>query len=1099
MSLKVKTLLMIQNDNTIYRLLLIGLFIASPSLHYLCYYNTYDPVWLRVINSLLCLISLALSFHSNKTIYTISTYITILAFMLINNCILLSINGFEHAYLFSSITVFIALTFFCNKAWEFITISVLNLFAIITAYILAPHLNISLAILVGISIIFTLIACVSFLVVKSYHYQLKNAVKKVMDLNASLVTNDGMLRESREHLTSLINSINDIIFEFNEDKVCLNVWFNDLSKKTIDPLLLVGKKIEEVLGDEKAKKYNVALDYVISNRLSTHFEYMSDYDAERWFIARVTPLFDRNNAYMKRISIAITDISGQKKYADALKANEALLLEAQAISKTGNWWYEPGTNETYWSDNLYTLLEIDSIPANSSRFHYYISLIHPDDRGTVEAYLSSVHTITKPKLEHKFITPKGNLKYIKITRGGLLRDDEGNQKRIFGVLQDVTETKLAEKAVKISQVELMEAQTIAKIGNWKWNLTNNKLTWSDELNIIYEIEADTNHEQNLVKQVLKHVHPNDRHILKRLLKDPENLINISREYRIITPNGNIKYLSIIIGKQMRRDDGSIRKFIGTLQDITERKQAELDYRQSESKYKLVLEAINLAALTLDKNANVIFCNKYLANLLGYAQNEIIGLNWMKNFVTDDLQDFLMGWLENDTVGAHFVNPIICRNGDQRIISWQNTVSYDENGNLKETTSIGEDITDQQKARQELIWAKELAEKSSKFKSEFLSIMSHEIRTPMNAVIGTTNLLLTEDPRPEQLEYLNTLKFSGENLLAIINDILDYNKIEAGKLELNNSRFNLHQLIQKIKQSFHSKVAEKQLTLDVIIDETIPEMVTGDAMRLSQVMNNLLSNAVKFTHTGGVSIKLEKELINNANVTVKFTVTDTGIGISADSFNIVFDPFMQDKQVINNDYGGTGLGLAITKRLVELHNSTISVESELSKGTSFAFSITFNIASNHTASKAIGYQPVTPSVAGHVLDLTGMKILVVDDNKMNLMIATRFLKKWNAEVDEALNGEIAVNMVNNNSYNLIIMDLQMPVMDGFEATAIIKKSHPDIPIIALTADAMPETHNKAFEAGMSDYLTKPFVPETLFEKAAKYCKTTIVNSQRGKSN
>ncbi|WP_439698415.1 PAS domain S-box protein [Mucilaginibacter sp. AW1-7] len=1089
MSLKVKTLLIIQNDDTVYRLLLIGLFIASPSLHYLCYYNSYDPIWLRLINSFFCVVSLGLSFGNNKAIYTASTYITILAFLIINNYILLTINGFGHAYLFSSITIFIALTLFCNKAWEFVTICGLNLLAIIAAYINGPRLNISLPVLAVLIVVFSIIAYVSFLVVKSYQYKLKNAVDNVMQLNSNLIANDGMLRQSREDLSSLINSLNDIIYEFNEDKVCQNAWFSDLTKITVNPRAFIGKKIEDVLGTDKAKKYNEALDYVIQTRLSTSFDFMSDFDPDLWFIAKVVPIFDRNGAYMQRISLVFVDISEQKRYANALKANEALLLEAQAISKTGNWWYDSITSEAYWSDNLFSLLEIESIPPNISKFHYYISLIHQDDRKNAEAYLSSVHQITQPQFEHKFITPKGNLKYIKIIRGDLLQADDGSGKKIFGVLQDITEAKLSEKAIKVSQVELVEAQTIAKIGNWKWNLTTNLLAWSDELNIIYEVSAVDLRELNQIRLLLKYVHPNDRHILKQLLRKPQNLKDISQEYRIITPNGNVKYLSVIIGKLMRRDDGTIRKIIGTLQDITERKQAELDYRQSESKYKLVLETINLAAVTLDKNGNVIFCNKYLAKLLGYSQTEIAGMNWMEHFIPHDLKDFMTNWFKNNAVEAHFINPIICRNGEERIISWQNTIIFDENGDLRETSSIGEDITDQQKARQELIWAKEVAEKASKFKSEFLSIMSHEIRTPMNAVIGTTNLLLSENPRPEQLEYLNTLKFSGENLLAIINDILDYNKIEAGKLELNNSPFNLHQLIHKIKQSFHARVTEKQLYLDVVIDDGIPEMVTGDNMRLSQVMNNLVSNAVKFTHTGGVTIKLEKELINSTTVTVKFTVTDTGIGISADSFGIVFDPFMQDKHVINNDYGGTGLGLAITKRLVELHNSTISVISELRKGTSFAFSIAFNIAS-----KTTGHQPVTPSVAGFTLNLAGMNILVVDDNKMNLMIATRFLKKWNASTDEALNGEIAVNMVNNNSYNLIIMDLQMPVMDGFEASAIIKKSHPDIPIIALTADAMPETYNKALEAGMSDYLTKPFVPETLFEKAAKYYNPAVSVNQ-----
>jgi two-component system sensor histidine kinase/response regulator len=421
----------------------------------------------------------------------------------------------------------------------------------------------------------------------------------------------------------------------------------------------------------------------------------------------------------------------------------------------------------------------------------------------------------------------------------------------------------------------------------------------------------------------------------------------------------------------------------------------------------------------------------------------------------------------------------------RTISWQNTVSYGENGEIKETTSIGEDITVQQKVRQELISAKEQAERSSHFKSEFLSIMSHEIRTPMNAVIGTTNLLLEEDPKPEQLEYLNTLKFSGENLLSIINDILDYNKIEAGKLQLNHAPFNIHLLAQNIRQSFYAKALEKELDINLVISPDIPELLIGDQLRLGQIMINLVNNAVKFTHNGQVTIGLEKAGLTDTAVTIKFTIADTGIGIAAENLAVIFDPFIQEPHSISHNYGGTGLGLAITKRLIELYESSIQVISDLGKGTRFTFSIRFDTAGQALTPIAENKEAVTLPP-----NLYGMDILVVDDNKMNLLIASKFLKKWQANVDEAVNGQIAVDMVNVKAYDMIIMDLQMPVMDGFEATAIIKRAHPHIPIIAFTADAMPETHTQAFAAGMCDYLTKPFVPETLFEKVSKYQKNTL---------
>jgi two-component system sensor histidine kinase/response regulator len=1082
MSFRSKLLLLLQNDNTVYQLLLVGLLIASPSLHYLCFSNSFDPLWLRMLNSAICLVALCLSFSPGKFYVTASQYLTIITFLAVNNCILLSKNGFSHVYLFSSITIFIALTLFCKQRWEFITIALLNHAVIIVAYITAINPQISIGVLLVLQLTFTLIAYVSFLVVTAYKLRFNKAVNHVIILNKSLSDNDDKLRDKRKKLNALINSLNDIIFEFDENKICINTWFRKIEGRAVDPRIFMGKKLSDVLGPEKAEKFDVALDFVIKNRQSTTLEFSSDFGTGRSFLARVSPVYDRNGRYTHRISGSVTDISEQKKYADASKENEELLLEAQAIAQTGNWWYDHCTKETYWSKSIYTLLEIDNIPENISKYEYYISLIHPDDRERAWKYFSSLKETGENQFEYKLITPKGNLKYFRGLKGKLVTGEDGKPKRSFGVLQDITASKLAEKKIKSSQFELMEAQAIAKIGNWKWDVMINKLAWSEEINNIFEIDPETAAEGNFIKMLTKYAHPNDRHILKQHLKDLSKITNTSYEYRIVTPNGNIKYLSIIVGKLIRREDGVLRKVIGTLQDVTDRKLAELEYQRTENKHTLVLETIKLPAITVDKNGCVIFCNKFAADLLGYERREILGLNWIEKFVPEMLRTNSAELFDNDSFKPQNVNSVICRSGEERVISWQNTISYDENGNIKEVTGIGEDITERQKETQELISAKEQAEKASRFKSEFLSIMSHEIRTPMNAVIGTTNLLLGEDPKPDQLEYLNTLKFSGENLLAIINDILDYNKIEAGKLELNKIPFNIYQLTQKIKKSFYSKACEKDLDVELIIDKKIPSMLVGDQVRLGQVLNNLVSNAIKFTHFGKVTIRLDKQKLDHSRVTIKFTVTDTGIGIAAENLDIIFDPFEQETQTNDTNYGGTGLGLAITKRLVELHKSTISVASEPGKGTEFSFAIAFAVASQEEKNDAHSTPPVAEN---STTDLQGMRILVVDDNKMNLLIASKFLKKWQAEPDEAISGGAAVEMMTKFNYDLIIMDLQMPGMDGFETTRIIKRSNPQIPIIALTADAMPETFSKAFAAGMCDYLTKPFVPQVLFEKVAKY--------------
>lgn len=1091
MSFKNRALLLIENDITIYRLILLGLFIASPSLHYLCYNNSYDPIWLRGLNCAFCLLALGISYGKNPGLLKSMVYVTICSYLFINNFVLLGINGFEHIYVFSAITIFIALTLFCKQRIEFVVICTLNIIAVVAAYYTAPKVAISVGVLIALLGVFTLIAYVSFLVMLAYNLQFKKAVNNIIQLNESLVTHAEKLRHSQQQLHALISSVNDTIFEFDENGICINVWFGAQTPQYLKPGQFLNKTFIEALGEDRAKPFLHVYEHVLQNRTSTSIEFASVFGEPSWFVAKASPVVDISGKYTKRISISVTDISEQKKRADALIENKNLLMQAQDIAKTGNWWYDSDAKAHFWSESLFKILEVDELPAGLSRFEYYMALIHPDDREVATNYFNNINAIAENSLVHKFITPRGNLKYLRVLRGEISQNKDGSLKRIVGIIQDITESKLAEKAVKVSQAELLEAQTIAKIGNWKWDSTQNMLTWSDEINSIYEIAlTSAQSTSHFGKLLMQHIHPDDRYILHHLFKNGDSN-GSSYEYRIITPKGNIKHISVITGKLMYREDGSVRKVIGTLQDITQRKQAEIDYRRTENKYRLVLETIKLAAVSLSADGKVIFCNKYLATLLGYSQMEILGMDWMANFVPDEHRTILTDWFKSNQIRAHYINPVICRHGELRTISWQNTVSYDENGNIKETTSIGEDITVQQKVRQELISAKEQAERSSHFKSEFLSIMSHEIRTPMNAVIGTTNLLLEENPKPEQLEYLNTLKFSSENLLAIINDILDYNKIEAGKLQLSSVPFNIHQLAQNIRQSFHSKAMEKNLDIELITDDGIPDFLMGDQTRLSQILINLVSNAVKFTHAGKVSILLQKQQISNQDVVIKFTVSDTGIGIAAENVAIVFDPFIQGPQTITHSYGGTGLGLAITKRLIELHESSIQVFSDLGKGTRFTFSIRFKVttpvAEHINSDKNILLPP----------DFNGLNILVVDDSRMNLMIASKFLKKWKANVAEALNGQIAVDMVAANNYDMIIMDLQMPVMDGFEATSLIKQTHPDLPIIAFTADAMPETQGKAFEAGMCDYLTKPFVPDTLFEKISKHRKAVISDCELSK--
>jgi two-component system sensor histidine kinase/response regulator len=889
-----------------------------------------------------------------------------------------------------------------------------------------------------------------------------------------------MLSESTSEINAILNSLSDIIFEYDENKVCINLWYNKDQQLIIDLEMFRGKTVTEAMGPENAKIVNEALDFVAANGQPTTIEFQSFFGSGKWFQSHVSPVFDEKGNFTGRTTSLVTDITEKKKQTIALKEKQQMLVEAQKVARLGNWMYDLQSKQTTWSDNLYNLLGISTLPKGTNHFEYYISRVQPEDRRAVYQFFSDTTGANYQDNHHKFLTTDGNIRYFRIVRGEPVRDEKGIIIRVTGIIQDITENRVIERTIK-SRAELPETQTIAKIGNWKWYLGQKTIAWSNEVFHIYEVDPKSI--QNIsshFKLLLGYVHPEDKAILMDFLKNPVNMRRTSYEYRIITPQGKVKYLSLIITKIIESENGKPRSVIGTVQDISDRKVAELNIRQTEDNYKLVLETIKLAAISLDNEGSIIFCNKYLANLLGYHQDQLIGLKWYERFIPQNLQGVFKEWYENHSIKSNYVNPVICRNGDQRIISWQNTTIYDDAGHIKQTTSIGEDVTDQQKDRQKLVNAKEEAEKASLFKSEFLSTMSHEIRTPMNAVIGTTNLLLEDNPRPDQLAYLNNLKFSGENLLGIIDDILDYNKIEAGKLELNKAPLNISNLANNIKQSFRAKAMEKKLEIIIEVDKLIPQNLVGDPIRISQILNNLVSNAIKFTHKGTINILIREETRDGRRIKLNFTIADTGIGIDPQNLEKMFEPFVQETQ--RQDYGGTGLGLAIIKRLIELHGSQIKASSTLGKGTQFNFTLEFEYTAEPVSKPRLN--PIQKMQEG---DLAGMRVLVVDDNKMNILIASRFLNKWNVTISEAMNGLIATEMAGQNDYDLIIMDLQMPIMDGFEATRLIKQTRPNLPIIALTADAMPETFVKARDCGMDDYLTKPFMPEILFEKVAKHYK------------
>ena len=384
---------------------------------------------------------------------------------------------------------------------------------------------------------------------------------------------------------------------------------------------------------------------------------------------------------------------------------------------------------------------------------------------------------------------------------------------------------------------------------------------------------------------------------------------------------------------------------------------------------------------------------------------------------------------------------------------------------------------------------EKAEKSSLAKSEFLSTMSHEIRTPLNAVIGMSNLLLMNSPREDQKENLEILKYSGTNLLTIVNDVLDYDKIESGKIEFDRVGFNLVELMQSICGAQKLRAEEKGLTFNLEIDNTLNDkIVYGDPTRLAQVIFNLVNNAIKFTQKGNIWIKVTCVEVNNNTITVNFTVKDTGIGIKKDNLDTIFEPFTQESVSTTRQYGGTGLGLAIIKRLLELQGLKMKVVSKVNEGSEFSFNMEIPVSNDKVKRRVKNKQP-QPQNSDAVNTL---RVLIAEDNLVNVMLMKKLFSKWNMVPTIAENGERAVELVEHGDFDIILMDLQMPVLNGFDAAVEIRKMHDtkkaNIPIIALTASALFDIREKVFNSGMNDYVSKPFKPDELLEKIQNLATT-----------
>lgn len=544
-------------------------------------------------------------------------------------------------------------------------------------------------------------------------------------------------------------------------------------------------------------------------------------------------------------------------------------------------------------------------------------------------------------------------------------------------------------------------------------------------------------------------------------------VGLRKNTVLVSKDGTLKYVSASTAP-IKNSDGRIMGVVVVFRDITR-------IRKAEDKLQKLSQAVEQSPGTIvmvDTHGNIEYVNLRFTQVTGYSIDEAVGKNLFFMDSQNDIKGKYREVIEAISSGKEWRGEIRHRRKNGEIF-WE-FASFlpimDSEGVIMNYLGASEDITERKQMSEKLLRAKEAAEAANRAKSEFLANMSHEIRTPLNGMIGMTNLTLQTKLTEDQEENLNIINSCAELLLRVINDILDYSKIEAGKMTLENVKFDILKLLEKTHKSHVLQAREKGLKLSYNVQTGIPRILAGDPARLQQVLNNLISNAIKFTDIGEVRITVAIIEITEDSIKLKFTVSDTGIGIDSDKIGMLFKSFSQVDSSITRKYGGTGLGLAISKQLVDMMDGEIWVESEKEKGSIFCFTASFmrklkcNVEAEHTTK--------TEDKKNH----RRLNILLAEDDKVNQLVVSGLLEKEQYSLTIADNGIEAIKLFEQNEFDLILMDIQMPEMDGIEATRKIRKMEEGtfrhIPIIAVTAYALQDDRKRFLEAGMDDYIPKP---------------------------
>ncbi len=788
----------------------------------------------------------------------------------------------------------------------------------------------------------------------------------------------------------------------------------------------------------------------------------------------------------------VHDISDRKQAERSLHESQELLRQAQAIAHIGSWQLDTAPDQFQVSEETCRIFGLEM--SGEVAYADWFSRIHPEDQPMVESKWQSALQGIPYENQYRIVV-QGQVKWIRAL-AELGFDPQGKLSGGIGTVQDITPLKQAQ--FKLEEQERL-LQTIMA------NIPSGLALFDENLTLI-------KHNQAYVNLL---AYPPE--LMARTRLDFEDLLRFTWERGDYLGEPFEEVLARIVGyfkspqRQCVTRPGFGGKFfeirgvplanawtLVVYNDITELKKTEQQIRLSMQRLKLATEAAEIGIWSWNFDDDRIEWDERMYDFYGIPRDvpkSALGYDlWRSRVHSEDIQ-ILENILRNmqrssssSSSSSSYDFRIVLPDDQIRFMQSAFVVEHDPEGRPLRMIGINRNITLQRQLEDSLRIAKQEAEAANQAKSDFLANMSHEIRTPMNAIIGLSTLLLDTDLTPNQRNYLTSVLSAAQSLLRLINDILDYSKIEAGYLSFEKAAFRLEDVFCDTVKLFANKLEQKALKLTKEIGHDLPELLVGDRLRLGQVISNLLGNAIKFTQQGEIRLTVdrlpEQESQQPDVVTLRFTVSDTGIGISPEYTRQLFTPFTQADNSISRQFGGTGLGLSIAKRLVELMGGELAVASTPGLGSAFTFTANFGLVSQTEEGGNVTRVAMTSKGDQHYVHLAapiqGAEILLVEDDATNQVVAKHFLENMRLNVTLAENGFESISWVKSKRFDAVLMDLHMPIMGGFEATRLIKElpTGVDLPIIALTAAAMADDRQACLDAGMVAYLTKPIDPEAL---------------------